>query len=119
MAWGYNEFGQCDVPEPNSGFVAIAAGYGFSLAIRPESPEVPEAQFVRGDSTAGGALDIADPIRILGYLFASGLKPSCLDWADANDDGAVDLDDAVYLLYYLLGWRTISLDRHLAENGQA
>ena len=23
-AWGWNEYGQCDVPEPNEGFVSIA-----------------------------------------------------------------------------------------------
>ena len=26
VAWGYNAFGQCNVPAPNSGFVAVAAG---------------------------------------------------------------------------------------------
>ena len=27
VAWGYNDYGQCNVPSPNTGFVAIAAGY--------------------------------------------------------------------------------------------
>jgi hypothetical protein len=34
MAWGDNGLGQCNLPAPNSGFVAIAAGYSHSLAIR-------------------------------------------------------------------------------------
>ncbi|MGB4257306.1 MAG: hypothetical protein WBL15_06370, partial [Phycisphaerae bacterium] len=31
---GWPHYGQCDVPAPNSGFVAVAAGYYHSLAIR-------------------------------------------------------------------------------------
>jgi alpha-tubulin suppressor-like RCC1 family protein len=34
VAWGYNGRGQCDVPEPNSGFVAIAAGRHHSLGLK-------------------------------------------------------------------------------------
>ena len=33
MAWGYNNFGECNVPEPNTGFLAIAAGVNHSLAM--------------------------------------------------------------------------------------
>ena len=35
------------------------------------------------------------------YLFGSGLTPTCLDTADANDDGAVDLADAIVVLSHL------------------
>jgi PKD repeat protein len=28
VAWGWNKYGQCNVPAPNSGFIAIAAGEG-------------------------------------------------------------------------------------------
>ena len=34
MAWGNNQDGQCDVPAPNNGFVAIAAGYNHSLGLK-------------------------------------------------------------------------------------
>jgi hypothetical protein len=34
VAWGDNGYGQCDVPAPNSGFVAIAAGPWHSLALK-------------------------------------------------------------------------------------
>jgi len=33
-AWGNNQWGQCNVPSPNSYFWAIAAGDGFSLGLR-------------------------------------------------------------------------------------
>lgn len=60
-----------------------------------------DPQFLRGDVTEDGAVDLADPIAILGYLFSGAAEPNCLDAADANDDGAVDLADAISLLGYL------------------
>ncbi len=35
-AWGYNGSGQCDVPSPNSGFIAVAAGGDHSLGLRAD-----------------------------------------------------------------------------------
>jgi len=35
-AWGWNEVGQCDVPSPNYGFVAIAGSAGVSLGLRED-----------------------------------------------------------------------------------
>ena len=35
-AWGWNDYGQCDVPEPNSGFAAIAAGKCHSLGLKDD-----------------------------------------------------------------------------------
>jgi hypothetical protein len=34
VAWGWNRFGQCNVPKPKAGFEAIAGGRYHSLAIR-------------------------------------------------------------------------------------
>jgi hypothetical protein len=36
VAWGYNSYGQCNVPSPNTGFVAIAAGVYHSLGVRAD-----------------------------------------------------------------------------------
>jgi len=36
VAWGWNGFGQCNIPLPNSGFIAIAAGYGHSLGLKQD-----------------------------------------------------------------------------------
>jgi hypothetical protein len=33
----------------------------------------------------------------LSYLIAEGSAPTCLDAADANDDGGVDFGDGVYI----------------------
>ena len=36
VAWGWNPYGQCTVPAPNSGFIAIAAGSGYSLGLKSD-----------------------------------------------------------------------------------
>jgi alpha-tubulin suppressor-like RCC1 family protein len=36
VAWGYNNYGQCNVPEPNTGFTAIAAGGSHSLGLKTD-----------------------------------------------------------------------------------
>jgi hypothetical protein len=56
--------------------------------------------FIRGDFDLGGSIAIADAVQILLYLFA-GARTSCLDPADVNDDGTVDITDPIYLLLFL------------------
>jgi hypothetical protein len=38
---------------------------------------------------------------VLRFLFSGGPTPGCLDAADSNDSGSIDLTDAVHLLSYL------------------
>ncbi len=72
---------------------------------------VPSVPFLRGDANVDGAVNIADPITVLSYLF-SGYDASCLDALDADDSGtiesigkngdkAINVSDAIYLLQYL------------------
>ena len=56
--------------------------------------------FVRGDVNHDGAIDIADPVAIINYLFQGGTI-DCLDAADINDGGNVDLTDAIQLMNYM------------------
>ena len=42
-----------------------------------------------------------DAVNLLGYLFVGADEPGCLDGADANDDGAVDIGDPILILGYL------------------
>ncbi len=56
--------------------------------------------FRRGDANRDGALDVADPIAALAYLFARGTL-ECDDAADANDDGTLDIADPIRTLGYL------------------
>ena len=59
------------------------------------------ADFVRGDASGDGRLDVTDAIVHLRFLFQSGAPPGCEEAADANDDGKLELDDAVTTLLYL------------------
>ena len=65
------------------------------------TPSASARPFRRGDANADGALDIADAVFTLNYLFAAGPVPPCADAADANDDGTLDISDAVTLLAHL------------------
>ncbi|MCA8959831.1 MAG: DUF1800 domain-containing protein, partial [Planctomycetes bacterium] len=67
-----------------------------------QPPEL-HRHFVRGDANQDGAVQVADPIFLLGYLFSGGAPLPCDDAADANDDEEIDLADAISLLHYLFG----------------
>ena len=49
------------------------------------------------------AVDIADAIFTLAYLFGAGAELPCADAADANDDEALDIADAIAILAHLFG----------------
>ena len=53
--------------------------------------------------------------HILGYLFQGRPAPLCQDTADSNDDGKIDISDAVYLLNYL--FRGGSLPEPVSKKG--
>ena len=58
--------------------------------------------FKRGDANSDDAVNIADAIRIFGFLFQGGDVPLCLDTADTNDvDDGINLTDGIYLLAFL------------------
>jgi hypothetical protein len=65
-----------------------------------ELPE-PEALFRRGDANNSGALEISDAIGSLGFLFAGGARPGCLDALDVDDNGRIDVSDPVAGLNFL------------------
>ena len=85
-------FGQNYTPETASSFLLIN-GYVTVL------PEI--STFVRGDSNGDQKIDVADPIRTLGWLFVGLERPACYDAADADDSGAIDIADAVGTLNHL------------------
>lgn len=60
--------------------------------------------FRRGDANGDEIFNIADPITTLEALFFPGGSISeCSDAFDANDDGAIDVSDAVHSLAFLFG----------------
>lgn len=56
--------------------------------------------FLRGDVTGNGRLETSDIFRLLALLFL-GEPVDCDDAADANDDGRLQLTDAVVLVHHL------------------
>ena len=64
--------------------------------------------FIRGDANFDGAVDIADAIFALTYLFLGGASPRCEDSVDADDNGEFEITDAVRILNFLfLGTDTL------------
>lgn len=57
--------------------------------------------FRRGDSNGDGAVDIADGVFTLLYLFLGSNNLPCEDAADADDSGDLDISDAVSTFGYL------------------
>lgn len=57
-------------------------------------------KFIRGDAGGDGAAGLNDVMLVLEYLFRRGTL-GCLEAADANDDGLLDVTDAVRLLFFL------------------
>ena len=66
------------------------------------------AALLPADNIGEGFDNIAEvlavsPLLMERYLFAAGPAPSCLDAADANDDGTLDIADAIAILGHLFG----------------
>jgi hypothetical protein len=55
-------------------------------------------RFQRGNVNGDNAVDIADPVATLLFLFAGSPGGPCVDAHDSNDDGRIDLSDAIYTL---------------------
>ena len=68
----------------------------FQVLIFPSGPT-----FKRGDFDQNNVVDLTDVVGSSNYLFRSSRTPKCLDAADANDDGVLDVSDPVFLLFYL------------------
>jgi VWA domain-containing protein/dockerin type I repeat protein len=66
------------------------------------APPAQASWFIRGDPDGSGRRNIADVILLIGHLFHADSPPlGCLAAADVNDDGKIDVTDAIDLLQYL------------------
>jgi hypothetical protein len=57
--------------------------------------------FVAGDANNDEAVDVADVVYLINYLFISGPPPVALPSGDVNCDRRIDISDVVYLINYL------------------
>ncbi len=81
-------------------FGAIADGIA---TVTVTDGNVAPKELVRGDVNDDGTCNISDPINLLGYLFAAGDVPNCLDSGDIDDNGVVGIGDAINLLSGIFG----------------
>ncbi len=65
--------------------------------------EFVSSKFRRGDANIDGDSNIADPIFVLGFLFADETTLDCAASADTNADDALNIADPIYHLNYLFG----------------
>ena len=102
------EFSESLVPQSPSPPTAIIFSLGSTSAVvntSNASIEIIEGvvgvQFTRGDYDGDGAVNLADPINLLQYMFNGGPAPSCEKIGDMDDDGSIALGDPIVLLSYL------------------
>ena len=82
-------------------FTYVAAdAFGNSTSL-PHAVEVGCTGLLRGDTNGDGFHDVSDTVSLLLSLFGGLVGPECMDSADADDDGLVQVNDAIYLL----NWR--------------
>jgi len=96
-----------DLGDPPIGNVFIVDGQGIHpdlsggrVEIVPFWPPMLRP-FRRGDVNGDGSFEISDPIYLLNWLFANGPEPPCLDAADLDDGGRIDIGDAINCLEFL------------------
>ena len=91
VAWGSNSDGQCDVPVPNTDFVAVAAGIYHSLGIKG---------YPRGDLDQDRDIDLDDFALFADCMSGPDVKhppPRCgrirFARGDLDDDEDIDLTE--------------------------
>lgn len=89
-------------PSPEAPVATVIVVDGASLAVTEVTGTLTltpyeGSQFIRGDVTQNGSLDIADGIGVLSFLFVGG-STTCYNSLDADDTGNVSISDAVRIL---------------------
>jgi len=77
--------------------------------------QVQSVQFLRGDFNADGKLDLADVVYSLNRFYRNGEEFSCLDSADADDDGTVTQKDPIALMKFLFSGGILGSDGNSCE----
>ena len=69
--------------------------------VGPPSNGQNQPVFLRGDVNGDGVISEADAARMMDWVFGLAPAPDCLDAADLNDDGYVNITDSTQLLNYI------------------
>ncbi|KAF0243163.1 MAG: hypothetical protein FD180_3546 [Planctomycetota bacterium] len=84
-------------PLARDGWAVLADAHG----VRFFSPTGVGPVFVRGDAAGDGSVNSADLTRMTDVLYGGAPMDGREDAFDANDDGALDISDVVFLSRYL------------------
>ena len=85
--------------------VVVVAGLSLDAAFVDGSVNlepVTDTPFLRGDCNSDLKADIADGVWILNFLFQAGPAGACAEACDADDNGDLDMVDAMYIIQYRL-----------------
>ena len=96
-------------PEPGQWTIEVIAE-NIAMDGHTETPEIDQdfalvattgTPYIRGDCNGDGAIDVADVMQLINYLFIDGSPPDPLWVGDCNCDEVVDTADVIYLINYL------------------
>jgi hypothetical protein len=79
--------------------VLMAGALGLSLAAARDGKAV---DFIRGDANGDGVVSISDAQFIDSFIFQDSVSVPCMNAADVDDNGRMDLSDAVRILNFLI-----------------
>src|SRR5262245_181999 len=78
------------------------AFFCFAIVSAAVSTPLDAVDFIRGDANSDGKVSVGDAYYITSYVFRGGDAPECLESADVNPDGTINLSDAARLLLFLV-----------------
>jgi alpha-tubulin suppressor-like RCC1 family protein len=141
VGWGWNDFGECNIPSPNSGFIAIAAGWFHSLGLKQDGSIVawgynkygqcnipsPNSGFI---AIAAGEYHSLALKKVCQYKLTGDLNDDCrLGWEDVriftgqwlDSDGSANLDgfNGINLLDFALLAENWLIDCEIEPNNPA
>ncbi|MBI4584679.1 MAG: hypothetical protein HY717_11750 [Planctomycetes bacterium] len=104
----YSATADASVLKPGANVIAVevhqanatSSDLSFELELVGDLVSTSQPRFVRGDANGDAGVDLADAVRVLLALFA-GAATSCQDAHDADDNGLLEIADALAILQYL------------------
>ncbi len=111
MVWGDNTYQQCEVPDPNTDFAAVAAGYYHSLGLLTDGSIVAWGDNSRGECDVPSSNEDFVAIAAKGY-HSLGLRAdgSLAAWGDNDvDQCKIPLPNADFAMIAAGGYHSLAL----------